>query len=195
MRRVGKACRSRWTFLGVKGSQVQIHSIVLCAATVLAVTHQFGDRATFAIEVGTAESRQLRTVDLWAAGVHLTSDDNVAFIPFLSRAMRSTAARVRRGDIAPCPFPGQSPEKIFRRLDADETASRERFWFMRWGEIVDNVSRYAYCEGNYLVIVFAFWRPNHPVPNELGTVFVVKVRSDDFVTASEGAADLLDDRS
>jgi hypothetical protein len=39
---------------------------------------------------------------------------------------------------------------------ADETAFRESFWFMQWGEIIDNVARYAYLD-DVLVLVFAFW--------------------------------------
>jgi hypothetical protein len=34
---------------------------------------------------------------------------------------------------------------------------------MLWGETIDNVSRYAYLDGD-LVLVFAFWRPTHPRP-------------------------------
>ena len=41
---------------------------------------QIGDRATFAAEVGARTSRDLRTVDLWAAGKLLTTDDNAAFV-------------------------------------------------------------------------------------------------------------------
>jgi hypothetical protein len=159
------------------------------------VTHRFGDRATLAIEVGASVSAQLRTVDVWAAGVLLTTDDNAAFVPFVSRAMRSTVARVRRHDLAPCPFPDLSPEETFRRLETDETEFRERFWFAQWGEILDNVSRYAYQDRDHLVMVFAFWRPDHPVPDELGTVFVVRLGPDEFAATAEGAADLLDSDS
>lgn len=156
------------------------------------MTHRFGDRAAFAVEVGATQPPQLRVVDLWAAGKQLTTDDNVAYVPFLSRAMRSTAAQVRQRDLAPCPFPDRSPQEIFRLLHADETEFREQFWFMPWGEIVDNVSRYAYREDDNLVLVFAFWRAHHPVPQDLGTVFVARLRPHDFAAALEDAADLMD---
>jgi hypothetical protein len=75
--------------------------------------------------------------------------------------MRSDADRVRRRDVRPCPFPGRAPEEIFRLLHGDETGFREQFWFMQWGETLDNVSLYAYLNDD-LVIVFQFWRAGHP---------------------------------
>lgn len=155
------------------------------------MTRCFGDRATFAVEIGEIESHTLRVVDLWAAGKRLTIDDNSAFVPFLSRIMRSTAAEVRRRDVRPCPFPGRAPEEIFRLLHADETEFREQFWFMQWGETVDNVSTYAYLDDD-LVIVFAFWRATHPFPEDLGKVFVARIPPEEFVATVEEAADLLD---
>ncbi|MGA3525400.1 hypothetical protein [Melissospora conviva] len=155
------------------------------------MTRCFGDRATFAVEIGEIEPHQLRAVDLWAAGKRLTTDDNWAFLPFFSRVMRSSAAQVRRRDVKPCPFPGRAPEEIFRLLHADETEFREQFWFMQWGETVDNVSTYAYLDDD-LVIVFAFWRADHPFPDDLGKVFVARIPPEEFVATVEEAADLLD---
>ena len=62
---------------------------------------------------------------------------------------------------------------------------------MRWSETLDNVSAYAYLD-NDLVIVFQFWRASHPFPEDLGTVFVVRIPPDEFVAIVEEAADLLD---
>lgn len=152
---------------------------------------RFGDRATFAVEIGEATSADLRTVDLWAAGERLTVDDNSAYLPFFSRAMRVTAAQVHRRALRPCPFPGLTPEENFGLLDADPTETREDFWFMQWGETVDNVSRYAYLDGD-LVIIFAFSRTTHPVPEDLGRVFVARIAPDEFVTTLEEAAAWLD---
>ncbi|GAA1626027.1 hypothetical protein ACFQY4_35550 [Catellatospora bangladeshensis] len=154
------------------------------------MTRRFGDRATFAVEVGEVQPTDLRTVDLWAAGKWLTTDDNTALVPSLCLYMRSTAAQVRRREIPPCPFPGRSPEEIFRRLQADETEFRERYRFMCWSEIVDNVSRYAYLDDD-LVIVFAFWRETHPYPEDLGNVFVARIPPDEFAATVEQAADLM----
>lgn len=154
-------------------------------------TRRFGGLATFAVEIGEIEPYQLRVVDLWAAGKRLTTDDNYAFLPFFINAMRSSAAQVRRRDVRPCPFPDRTPEEIFRLLHADDTEFREQFWFMQWGEIVDNVSKYAYLDDD-LVIVFAFWRRTHPFPDDLGKVFVARIPPDKFVATVEEAADLLD---
>ncbi|MFK3983436.1 hypothetical protein ACI2K4_24010 [Micromonospora sp. NPDC050397] len=160
------------------------------------MVQQFGDRATFAVEIGEfwGGSSQLRIVDLWAAGKRLTVDDNCAYLPSFTYAMRSTAARVRHGDVGSCPFPGRSPEEIFRLLVADETESREQYWFMQWGPTVDNLSKYAYLDGD-LVLVFTFWRPTHPVPGERDRVFVATIPPADFVATIEAAVGLLDAES
>ncbi|MEH1166418.1 hypothetical protein V6V47_13620 [Micromonospora sp. CPCC 205539] len=155
------------------------------------MTRRFGDRATFAVEVGDVESPHLRTVDVWAAGKQLTTDDNSAYLPSLCRAMRSTAAQVRQRNVRACPLPGRSPEAVFRLLEQDETELREVFWFLQWGETLDNVSRYAYLDDD-LVLVFAFWRPTHPFPDDLGRIFVATLPPDDFATTVLTAADLLD---
>jgi len=86
---------------------------------------------------------------------------------------------------------GPCAGEILRSLHADETGFREQFWFMRWSETLDNVSAYAYVD-NDLVIVFQFWRASHPFPEDLGTVFVVRIPPDEFVAIVEEAADLLD---
>ncbi|MEV4479460.1 hypothetical protein [Micromonospora coxensis] len=155
------------------------------------MTRRFGDRATLAVEIGEVEPHQLRVVDLWAADKRLTTEDNSAFLPHFIGAMRSSAAQVRRRDVEPYPFPGLAPEEIFRLLHADETEFRERFWFMQWGETVDNVSTYAYLD-EHLVIVFAFWRADHPSPDDLGRIFVTRIPPEEFVATVEQAADLLD---
>lgn len=154
------------------------------------MTRRFGDRSTFAIEVGEVWSRDLRIVDVWAAGKRLTTDDNTAFVPSICRQMRPAAAQVRQRDIPPCPYPGRSPEEIFRRLRADGTEFAERYWFIQWSEILDNVSKYAYLDHD-LVIVFGFWRETHPFPEDLGKVFTVRIPPDAFATTVQEAADLL----
>lgn len=62
---------------------------------------------------------------------------------------------------------------------------------MGWGETVDNVSRYAYLDDD-LVIIFAFWRPKHPFPEDLGKVFVARIPPDEFAATLEKAAELMD---
>jgi hypothetical protein len=154
---------------------------------------RFGDRARFCVEIGEITPPSLRTVDLWAGGKWLTTDDNVIFLPTFIHFLRSTAAQVRRRDVSSCPFPEHSPEEIFRLLDADdETDLREQFWLMRWGETVDNVMSYVYLDGDELVIVFSYRRAGHPFPEELGKVFVARILPDEFAVVLEQAADLLD---
>lgn len=153
---------------------------------------RFGDRARFSMEIGEITPPSMRTVDLWAAGKWLTTDDNTAFLPTFIPLLRSTAARVRRRDITPCPFPERSAEETFELLNADETDLREQFWLLHWGETVDNVTSYAYLDGDDLVIAFGYWRAEHPFPEDLGKVFVARLPADEFSIILEQAADLLD---
>ena len=125
---------------------------------------QFGDRATFCVELGEITPPSMRVVDLWAGGKWLTTDDNTAYLPSLIHYMRQELEEVRGGDIKACPFPDRTPEEIFHLLQADETEFRQQFWFLQWTEIVDNVSRYAWRDGEDLVIVFQFWRTTHIFP-------------------------------
>ena len=123
-------------------------------------TARFGDRASFAVEVGGVATPGLRVVDLWLAGKRLTVKDNAAYAPSLSFYMRRDAHRVRESDIPPRPSPSRDPAEIYRLLQADE-----RFWFMRWTEIVDNVSAYAYLDED-LVILFSLRREDHEEQGE-----------------------------
>ncbi len=156
------------------------------------MTRKFGDRATFCVEIGEFTSPSLRVVDLWAGGKWLTTDDNTVYLPSFLYYMRDEAKLVRQRDIKPCPFPDRTPEEIFKLLRADQTGFREQFWFMRWSETVDNVSMYAYLDGDELVIVFQFWRTTHRYPEDLGRVFVARIPPDDFADIVEAAADVLD---
>jgi hypothetical protein len=47
-------------------------------------------------------------------------------------------------------------------------------------------------ESPHLVLIFAFWRPTHPFPDGLGTIFVARIPPDDFATTLQAAAELLD---
>ena len=155
------------------------------------MTRRFGSRTTFAVEVGEALPPSLRVVDLWAAGVRITINDNVAYVPSLVHYMRSAAMQVRHRQIRLCPFPESSPEVIFQQLESDETDFREQYWFMRWSEIVDNVSCYAYLDDD-LVIVFAFRRAEHLLPEDLGKVFVTRIPLEDFATTLLEAVHVLE---
>jgi hypothetical protein len=158
------------------------------------MTQLFGNRATFAVDVGPLDSSDLRTVDLWAGGTLLTPVDNMAFVPAFTHLMRSSAARVRQGKVPNRPYPWLSPEENFRRLHADQTEFSERYWFLHWGETVDNVAAYAYLNGD-LMIPFTFWRADHPSPQEIGKVFLAQIPPQDLVEILEAAADFLDART
>jgi hypothetical protein len=153
------------------------------------MARRIGDRATFAVDVGATATPGLRVVDLWVAGKRLTVDDNAAYVPSLSYYMRMEAQRVRQREVPPCPSPDHEPGEIVRLLQAGEAELRQRFWFMRWSEILDNVSTYAYLDD--LVIAFEFWRETHPFPEDLGKVFAARIPPDKFAAIIEEAAELL----
>ena len=146
--------------------------------------HRFGDRGTFAVEVGEVEPHQLRVVDLWAAGHRLTVKDNWAYVPQFALSMRHTVEDVRRREVPRCPWPGRPPEKIYRRLHHGKPEFRQRFWFMHWGPTVDNLSTYAYLDRGDLVMVIAFYGKRG--------VHVVRTPPEDFVAVLEAAADRLE---
>ena len=120
--------------------------------TIEILAKQFGDRATFAVEVGQREPSDLRIVDLWAVGTLLTTDDNTAYVPFFSPFLRSSGAQVRRREVKPCPFPERSPEQNFHRLHADQNEFREQYWFMHWGETLDNLSSYGFLNEDLVIV-------------------------------------------
>jgi hypothetical protein len=64
---------------------------------------------------------------------------------------------------------------------------------MQWGGTVDNVSRYAYLDGD-LVLIFGFWQSTHLVPGERGRIFAARIAPDEFVTILV-AADFLEAES
>jgi hypothetical protein len=155
------------------------------------MTRQFGDRATFCVEIGGIATPGLRVVDVWAAGTWLTTNDNAAYVPSYTGLMRCDVERVRRGDIPPCPFPGRAPEEVYRLLRADQTGFGQRFWLLQWGETMDNVSAYAYLDGE-LVIVFEHRPTNDPADKHLGRVSAVRIPPDEFATTVKEAAAVLD---
>jgi hypothetical protein len=151
------------------------------------MTRRFGDRAGFCVEVGEPTSPALRVVDLWAAGQRLTVDDNTAYVPSLTHYMRLEAERVRRGDVPPRPFPKGNPEEMFRWLRRNKKGSAQKFWFLRWSEILDDVSTYAYRADDDLTILFAFWQTTEP-----GQTFELRIPAREFTAVVEEAADFLD---
>lgn len=157
---------------------------------------RFGDRATFAVEVGglpdyvvaagATHTSEVREVDVWAGGKCLTRHDNAAFVPTLVPDLRHSAELVRRKEVPARPFPWRSPAEVFRLLRANETEFRQRFWLLNtWDEIMDSVETYTWVDGPLLVIAA---RIRRPVPTE---IFVARVPQDEFVATVDEAASFL----
>jgi hypothetical protein len=98
-------------------------------------TAVIGDKQRFAAEVGESWQghKTLRRVDLWAAGVWLTCDDNNAFVPQFCADVRRTVNWLRSGcDLSP-PFSEGTPADMHRKLLALDDGTREKFWFPHGG--------------------------------------------------------------
>jgi hypothetical protein len=140
----------------------------------------FGDESRFAIEVGEScdDTGVLRRVDVWAAGIWLTCDDNIVNVPHfvgcLTHAVDGllvdpTYRRLVR------PYPELSVEDNSRRLRAEaeeDNTDLLAYLFMDWGPTADNVTMLLFREGGTAYLPFAFWRPEHHKPSQLGQVFV-----------------------
>lgn len=154
----------------------------------------FGDRSRFAVEVGefVGESDAHRRVDVWAAGVLLTCDDNHVYVPHFAGCLQHAVSRVlddptyrrlRRPDPETCIADN------FRRLRAEEDNSE--FWsyrFMHWGPTADNVMMLLFREDGVAYLPFAFWRPDHHDPSELGQVFVAELPERELAMVLHDAA-------
>jgi len=145
-----------------------------------------GDPQTLAFRLGLGGG-SLRTVQIWAAGIELTCDDDLVHV-----GQFVTSVKHERGHVTlpyDKPFPELSPEDTHRRLEVEDM--RERYWWMRWGPTTDNTSAYLYWQGDGVVLTFAFWRETHPRPDELGRVFVVRLPELELVERLQQLVDAL----
>ncbi|MFF7205503.1 hypothetical protein [Streptomyces sp. NPDC008141] len=162
-----------------------------------------GDKSKFAVEVG--EPGQLRRVDLWAAGVWLTCDDNVAFVPQFRRDVSETAAWLRTAGGSPLPFAGLDPKAVHQRLmlgsQADEEAEteagyelRSQFHALCWGPTTDNVTAHLFRDAGRVVITWDFWREEHLLshPEHAGQVFVVEIPAEELMRILDDLVGVLD---
>ncbi|MEU4621855.1 hypothetical protein AB0G04_18015 [Actinoplanes sp. NPDC023801] len=135
----------------------------------------------------------LRTVDLWAGGTWLTTSDNTAYVPSFTLYMRREAEQVRRRDIKLSPFPGHSPEEVCRLLYAEmgESDFPWQFRLMDWGPTTDDVTCFAYLNGDELVLTLVR-QEDKPSPEDQAKVVVAKILADEFVAVLTESSDLLD---
>ena len=144
----------------------------------------FGDKQRFAAEVGefSVGATQLRRVDLWAAGLWLTCDDNTAFVPQFCLSLQGDISEFRAGRLPLAEFPEMPHADRHRRvlLLDDDTYWRHRF--PDWGPTTDNLRGLLLRAGKQLVLTFEFWRKAHPRPAELGTVFVAELTESELLS-------------
>jgi hypothetical protein len=156
---------------------------------------RFGERATFAVEIGPvdhdASATQVRTVDLWAAGRHLSCDDRDAFVPAFCLSVEATITSLLSDDDRSLPHPELSPEENHRRLSEAEYEDRSPYRFMNWGPTTDNLSALLFRRGPTAIITFEFWRESHPRPDELGRVFTCELAERELLRSLHQAVCLL----
>jgi hypothetical protein len=161
----------------------------------------FGDKRTFAVEVGDWVGSALRRVDLWVADQWVTCDDNLAFVSQFRIAVRDTALRLRSGQGSSLPFAGLSPVATHRRLLAgierldDDGELGQRSWFFDgWGPTTDNVLAFVFREGDNAVITLQFWREEHlrTRPEHVGMVLTIAIPVGELAGVLEDLAAVLD---
>jgi hypothetical protein len=140
---------------------------------------KFGERNLFALEVGPPSDDRptmgMRDVDIWAAGIELTCDDNSAFVPQFCMSVEATITWLLSDDDRSMPYPELTLEENHRRLRAEDYGECSPFFFMDWGPTTDNLANFLFRRGSEMLLTFEFWRAEHPRPSELGKVFVVAV--------------------
>lgn len=155
-----------------------------------------GSRQTFAFEIADDESRHsdLRRVNVCAAGIHLTCDDDTMYIPQFLNSLTCDLDRLvypsdRRRDTMP--FTDLSPQGNHRRLleIAEEDSTAHLYHrFMDWGPTADNVSMHYFRIGDTIYLPFSFWRESHHNANELGNVFCATVALEELRSTFHRAA-------
>jgi hypothetical protein len=124
---------------------------------------RFGDRSRFAVEVGesSGDTDAARRVDVWAAGVWLTCDDNNVYVPHFAGCLQHAVGSLlvdpthrRLGR----PYPELSFADNYRRLRAEEdNTDYLAYRFMDWGPTADNVGMLLFREGGTAVLHDAAW--------------------------------------
>lgn len=156
----------------------------------------FGDRSTFAIELGNSDdvSPDLRTVDVYADGRWLTCDDNVVYLPQFIGSLNDDLdwAITPEGDKRDTPpFPDRSPVENHRemlRLAIDDNDLHLFHSFMDWGPTSDNVSMHLFRIDGTAHRPFSFWRESHHDPTERDTIYCARLSVDDLRVTLHRAA-------
>jgi hypothetical protein len=143
----------------------------------------FGDRSTFAIEIGPNDptSPSMRTVDVWIDGRSMCCYDNTAYVPQIQQSIRLEVARVRAGCISPLSNIASDSIQAHKELRSDQTNLPEEFQFMHWGPTTDNLISFLFKRENHLIITSEFWRSTHRPANEIGLITETRLLQGDLV--------------
>ena len=151
----------------------------------------FGNRSRFCIEIASAPVLQrTRTVDIWAAGHWLTCDDNAVDVPQFTESVRSSLRYLLEPvdpDREGRPFPELTVADNFSRLRSTTDLHRS-YSFLDWGPTTDNTEAVLFRAAETAFVPFAFWRPEHHLPSELGQVFVAELPERELLSVLHHAA-------
>jgi hypothetical protein len=164
------------------------------------MTILLGDKHRLAIEIGDEWwGDGLRRVDMWIADQWLTCDDNWLYVKSVAWFLTRGAETVREGRVPALPFPGLSAEDSHRRLramraedcDSDEIYFRHRYF--DWGPTTDNVTTFAFRDGDRVAITVEFWREEHlqQHPEHVGQVFVAELEAEELARILTELGDVL----
>ena len=119
---------------------------------------QLGEPADFALRIGLARptSPTQRMVQIWAAGIALTCDNDKVQPDWFAAALQPTAQQIARRD--PLPFPELDLVATHQRLD-DGHELRDHCRWLKLGPTTDNVHAFLFHEAGDALVSFAFWRP------------------------------------
>ena len=141
----------------------------------------FGDRSRFAIEVHEfyGDGDVARRVDVWAAGVWLTCDDNHVYVPHFVECLQHEVARLLADPTSrneSRPNPERSFADSYLHLKAkDDNTEYLAYRFMDWGPTADNVSMLLFREEGTAYLPFRISQRSDHKPSELSQVFVAEL--------------------
>jgi hypothetical protein len=157
----------------------------------------FGDKATFAFEVGERVSGDLRTVNIFIGGRNICCDDNKPYIPQFIGSIARSAEGLKTIDeylkFERC-FSGMTVEEAHEFVKSTRDENSENYdieddkiylthSFMDWGPTTDNVTSFLLPVENKFFLTYEFWRETHEPASEIGRIYSMEVLPREIIEA------------